>query len=29
MKKEKKKPNMKRQWAKFIIVLVLYLLFLY
>ena len=28
-KKEKKPLNMKRQWAKFIIVLVLYLLFLY
>ena len=27
--KEKKPLNMKRQWAKFIIVLVLYLLFLY
>ena len=28
-KREKKKLNMKKQWAKFIIVLVLYLLFLY
>ena len=28
-KKEKKPLNMKRQWAKFIVVLVLYLLFLY
>ena len=28
-KKEKKQPNMKWQWAKFIIVLVLYLLFLF
>ncbi len=28
-KKEKKQPDMKWQWAKFIIVLVLYLLFLY
>ena len=28
-KKEKKEVNMKRQWVKFIIVLVLYLLFLY
>ena len=29
MKKEKKKPNMTAQWAKFIVALVLYLLFLY
>ncbi|MBR6121922.1 MAG: signal peptidase I [Prevotella sp.] len=29
MKRDKRKPNMKVQWAKFIIVLVLYLLFLY
>ena len=30
MKKKEKKPlNMKRQWIKFIIVLILYLLFLY
>ena len=28
-KREKKKLNMKVQWAKFIVVLVLYLLFLY
>ena len=28
-KREKKKLNMKKQWAKFILVLVLYLLFLY
>ena len=27
--KEKEKPNMKKQWAKFIVVMVLYLLFLY
>ena len=29
MKKEKKQPNMKVQWTKFIVVLLLYLLFLY
>ena len=28
-KREKKKLNMKKQWAKFIVVLILYLLFLY
>ena len=28
-KREKKKLNMKVQWAKFIAVLILYLLFLY
>ncbi len=28
-KREKKKLNMKKQWAKFIIVMVCYLLFLY
>ena len=27
--KKKEKLNMKKQWAKFIVVLVLYLLFLY
>ena len=29
MVKKKEKLNMKKQWAKFIVVLVLYLLFLY
>ncbi|MDE7088726.1 MAG: S26 family signal peptidase, partial [Prevotella sp.] len=28
MKKEKKKTDIKKQWAKFVIVLILYLLFL-